>query len=292
MARKFNQQACLMIQNKLSYITRFAPSPTGYLHLGHAYSALEAWRIAGETSNNFLLRIDDLDHTRCRKEYEQAIFQDLEFLGINWKLPVLKQSERLARYQQALDFLQQKGYVYACFLSRKAHAETLSAPHHPPTFVPSSRHLISDDERQERLQRGEQAVWRLDTHRIIEDYGMKYWHDLSGDTHPASAAQCGDVIIGRRDIPYSYHLSVVLDDADSAIECVVRGEDLLSSTPVHVILQTALNLPTPLYHHHKLIVDDTGNRLAKRHNALSLRNLKQQNKSKMDILTQINELGQ
>lgn len=273
-----------------SYVTRFAPSPTGYLHLGHAYSALQVWQIAGQNPEKFHLRIDDLDHTRCKAEFEAAILDDLDFLGICWKNPMIRQSQRLHRYRKALDFLINEGFAYACFLSRRARAENLSAPHHPAEFSPSSRHLLTDDERSARLQSGETAVWRVDVQRILAQTGKLYWQDLTGTQHLANETHCGDVIIGRRDIPYSYHLSVVLDDADSEIECVARGEDLLPSTPIHVILQAALGLPTPLYYHHKLVQDETGKRLAKRHDALSLQKMRSDGLDRASILAQIDNL--
>ena len=270
--------------------TRFAPSPTGYLHLGHAYSAWQVWLAAGQNPEHFHLRIDDLDHTRCKPEFEQAIIEDLTWLGVSWSHPVIRQSERLQRYRDALDMLVDRGFAYACFLSRREHHTLLSAPHHPPQFIPSSRHLISDKERHERLAAGEQAVWRLDIAAVLDAYPEIFWTEISGRQHLVTAQDCGDVIIGRRDIPASYHLSVVLDDADTDIEIIVRGEDLLHSTPIHAALQAALGLPAPRYSHHRLITDEQGKRLAKRHDALAIAQYRANGVTPSDLLARCGNL--
>ena len=270
--------------------TRFAPSPTGYLHLGHAYSAWQVWLAAGQNPDNFHLRIDDLDHTRCKAEFEQAIIEDLTWLGLRWSHPVLRQSERLQRYRDALDMLVDRGFAYACFLSRREHHTLLSAPHHPPQFIPSSRHLITEGERRERLAAGEQAVWRLDIAAVLNTYPEIFWTEISGRQHLVTAQDCGDVIIGRRDIPASYHLSVVLDDADTDIQIVVRGEDLRLSTPIHAALQAALGLPAPRYSHHRLITDEQGKRLAKRHDALAIGQYRANGFTASDLLARCDNL--
>lgn len=270
-------------------ITRFAPSPTGYLHLGHAYSALLAWHGSGQNPAQFLLRIDDLDHTRSRPEYELAIFEELRFLGIEWEAAPRKQSNCLNRYQLYLDQLIETGLVYACFLSRRQIEDSLSAPHHPPRFAPSTRQLMTDEERTAKLAHGNHAVWRLDAERASQIAGSIYWTDSQGLTHLVNPAEFGDVIIGRRDIPASYHLSVVIDDADSDIELVVRGEDLRDSTPIHRLLQALLDLPSPHYHHHQLICDEQGRRLAKRHDAMSIRKMRETGMSRAQIINQIEQ---
>jgi len=272
------------------HITRFAPSPTGYLHLGHAYSALMAWQASACSAERFILRIDDLDYTRSRPEFEQALIEDLQFLGIRWAEMPRRQSEYLERYQQSLQQLIDTELVYACFLSRKEIEHSLSAPHHPPQFAPSTRHAMGDAEREDRLAQGEPAIWRLDAMRASELAGSIYWTDFSQHTHLVRPEEFGDVIIGRRDMPSSYHLSVVIDDADSHIGLVVRGEDLLGSTPIHRLLQAVLNLPSPIYYHHQLVRDSDGNRLAKRHDALSIRTLRQNGWSKDEIISHLAQI--
>jgi len=276
-------------QSSIGQYTRFAPSPTGYLHLGHCYSALLAWYASGQNPERFQLRIDDLDYTRSRPEFEKAIIEDLQFLGISWAAPPRRQSEHLDRYQHYLDQLIAQDLVYACFLSRKQIEDSLSAPHHAPQFAPSTRSAIAESKRQERLAQGQPAVWRLDAMRASDYVGDIYWTDSWLTRHLVNPAEFGDVIIGRRDIPASYHLSVVIDDAECNIEQVVRGEDLHSSTPIHRLLQALLGLPTPVYHHHPLICDENGNRLAKRHDALSLRKMRDDGLSRRKIISQIEQ---
>ncbi|MGB0207189.1 MAG: tRNA glutamyl-Q(34) synthetase GluQRS [Candidatus Puniceispirillaceae bacterium] len=269
------------------YLTRFAPSPTGYLHLGHAYSALMAWQAADRNPERFILRIDDLDDTRSRPEFEQALIDDLQFLGISWAEVPRRQSQFLERYRQFLQQLIDRDIVYACFLSRKQIENSLSAPHHPPQFAPSTRQAMSETERQDRLEKGEQAIWRLDAMRASELAGRLYWTDFSQNSHLVRPEEFGDVIIGRRDMPGSYHLSVVIDDADSNIELVVRGEDLLGSTPIHRLLQALLDLPSPLYYHHPLVCDIEGNRLAKRNDSLSIRKLRNNGLGQDEIISHL-----
>ena len=265
--------------------TRFAPSPTGALHLGHAYSALTAWRAAGQSDQLFCLRIDDLDHTRCRETFTRQITDDLQWLGISWAEPPLVQSARLQRYARALDQLRTEGLVYPCYLTRRELTDILSAPQDAAdtpaqtSVAASTKGLLSDTEQQQRAADGQIPAWRLDSQLALARTGPLFWTDADGHNHNIEAdqfrADSGDVILGRRDIAASYHLSVVLDDADSQITLVVRGEDLAPSTPVHRVLQALLELPVPTYLHHPLVRDETGRRLAKRDQDRSLISLRQ-----------------
>lgn len=257
--------------------TRFAPSPTGHLHLGHAYSALCAWHYAGGDPARFVLRIDDLDHTRCRPDYTAQIISDLHWLGISWAAAPIYQSHRLARYAEALAQLQEMGMIYPCYLSRAELGQILSAPHDDNIdATPSTRDLLSKAEKQHRDNTGQTPAWRLDMKKAIAHVGATHvgaalsWSDHNGQTHHATPEIFGDTVIARRDIQASYHLSVVLDDHDDGIELVVRGQDLFASTHLHRLLQALLDLPPPCYHHHRLICDEHGKRLAKRDQARAL----------------------
>lgn len=273
--------------------TRFAPSPTGHLHLGHAYSALAAWQAAGKQPDCFHLRIDDLDTARCKTEFTQQIFTDLQWLGLEWRWPVLYQSARTERYQQMLAILQAKDLIYPCYLTRKEADSLLSAPHDAENGMapaPSTRHLIGSEASRKRAASGMPPVWRLDSKRALaeaEKQGSLFWQDHAGCAHPVHPAEFGDVVLARRDSPTSYHLSTVIDDADSDITLVVRGADLAPVTQIHRLLQALLDLPTPIYWHHPLICDAAGKRLAKRHDALSLKHLRESGATPGDIASQI-----
>lgn len=273
--------------------TRFAPSPTGYLHLGHAYSALCAWQAAGNQPSGFHLRIDDLDSTRCKPEFTQQIFNDLHWLGLEWRAPVLYQSARTDRYQNMLARLHARDLIYPCYLTRKEADSLYSAPHDTQNGLapaPSTRHLIGSATSREREASGMPPVWRLDSARAIDiaqQHGPLAWQDHNGTRHRVNAAEFGDVVLGRRDSPASYHLSTVIDDADSDITLVVRGADLAPVTQIHRLLQAVLELPVPIYWHHSLICDADGQRLAKRHDALSLKHLRETGTTAGDIAAQI-----
>lgn len=257
--------------------TRFAPSPTGALHLGHAYSALTAWRAAGCSAQNFCLRIDDLDHTRCRTAYTAQITEDLGWLGLSWAAPPLVQSDRLNRYARALDSLRAEQIVYPCFLTRREITDILTAPQDGDEIAPppSTKGLLSAAEQDRRAAAGQIPAWRLDSRAAFARTGPLFWTDHEGRTEEALAEQTGDVILGRRDIAASYHLSVVLDDADSDIALVVRGADLAATTPIHRLLQALLGLAVPTYLHHPLVRDESGKRLAKRDQDRSLKAYRQ-----------------
>ena len=277
--------------------TRFAPSPTGYLHLGHAYSALCAWHAVGERAEYFHLRIDDLDETRCKDSFTQQIFSDLHWLGITWQEPVLYQSRRHALYAKKLAILERQGLVYPCYLSRKEAGSLLSAPHLSAeglTPAPSTRHLLDSEESRQRAASGMPPVWRLDSQRALASLSGDtplFWRDHKGTKHSVNPAEFGDVVLGRRDSPASYHLSTVIDDADSAITLVVRGADLAPVTQIQRLLQAVLGLPSPVYWHHPLVTDEAGQRLAKRHDALALKTLRETQKQPADILKSLPEIG-
>jgi len=255
-------------------ITRFAPSPTGRLHLGHAFSAVTAHARARGEGGRFALRIEDIDATRCRLEYTDAILADLAWLGLDWDGPPVVQSERLPVYGAALDRLAADGLAYPCFCSRadvaREVAASLSAPHGPDgPLYPGTCRRIDREEAGERI-RTEPHSWRLDVTAAIARTGGLAWTDERVGTVAADPTVLGDIILKGRDRPASYHLAAVIDDAAAGVTLVVRGQDLFASTHVQRILQAVLGLPTPLYHHHRLIAGPDGRRLAKRDAAAGL----------------------
>jgi len=272
----------------VSFVTRFAPSPTGPLHLGHAFSALLAHDRAQAANGTFHLRIDDLDQGRCRPEWEARIFDDLSWLGLDWPTPVMRQSERLSRYRDALETLWTRGLLYPCSCTRAdiraaASAPQEGAPLHGPDGV-----IYPGTCRPEHPPSGpmpQDAVLRLDMVRAcqIPDRSLSYMEN--GRTIPIQNMPCtvGDVVLARRDMGASYHLSVVLDDADQSITHVIRGEDLAPATQIHVLLQSLLDLPTPAYEHHSLIRDEHGKRLAKRDDARAIATYRESGASPRDI---------
>ena len=254
-------------------VTRFAPSPTGRLHLGHAYSAILAHDVAMESGGRFLLRIEDIDGTRSRPEHVAAILDDLAWLGLGWEGPVF-QSDRLDLYAAALDRLQAMGLVYPCFCTRAEIAASLSAPHGPGgAMYPGTCRVLSAAERAHRMD--EPHCWRLDMAAALAPSQLLCWHDDTAGWQTAAPAPHGDVILARKDAPASYHLAVTIDDAAQGVTDIVRGIDLFEATHVHRLLQALLGLPTPRYHHHPLLTDDRGERLAKRTNAPTLAALRE-----------------
>jgi glutamyl-Q tRNA(Asp) synthetase len=243
-------------------ITRFAPSPTGRLHLGHAYSAALGHARALESGGRFRLRIEDVDQARCRPEFVDAIFEDLRWLGLNWDEPVLVQSQRTAAYQAALDDLRARDLVYACFCTRADIAQSLTAPHgDAATGYPGTCRALPDDPERRATT---PHCWRLDSAKALELAGLPSWTEEGGRAFTARASDIDDAILARKDAPASYHLSCVVDDAASSVTMVVRGADLRASTPVQRLLQTLLGLPEPTYLHHLLVIHEDGRRLAKR----------------------------
>jgi glutamyl-Q tRNA(Asp) synthetase len=272
----------------MSFVTRFAPSPTGCLHLGHAYSALLAHDEARRQGGSFLLRIEDIDRTRCRSEFETALLHDLNWLGLSWSEPVRRQSDRFDDYARALDKLLALGVVYRCFLTRREIAEqSMSAPHATGEdggqIYTGPVHHLGADEEQTRIARGEPFAWRLSQNNSQDLLGEKFprlefvERDIAANgatkserTIAARPRLHGDVILARKDTPASYHLCVVHDDALQGVTHVIRGEDLRASTHVHVLLQCLLGLPTPVYTHHPLLTGPDGKRYAKRDRSLTL----------------------
>jgi glutamyl-Q tRNA(Asp) synthetase len=281
-------------------VFRFAPSPNGYLHLGHAYSALLNAELARTCGGRLLLRIEDIDATRCRPEFEQAIGEDLAWLGIAWERPVRRQSEHLAAYSAALDRLAAMGLVYPAFESRaeiarlvtQREAETgrpwLRDPDGAPLY-PGHAQTLSPAEREQLLAQGMPYALRLDVKAAVACAGELGWSELGQgpDEESGLVAACpeawGDVILARKEIPTSYHLSVVVDDAFQGVTEVVRGQDLFHATSVHRLLQVLLGLPQPAYRHHRLIRDADGHKLSKSNQATGLRALRAAGATPADI---------
>jgi glutamyl-Q tRNA(Asp) synthetase len=269
-------------------VTRFAPSPTGRLHLGHAHSALLGHRRAREAGGRFLLRIEDIDGTRCRAEFVDAIAEDLAWLGLDWDGDVRRQSEHMADYRGGLDRLQAAGLLYPCFCTRaeiKAEIERSGAAPHGPdgALYPGTCRGLSDEERGARIEAGRPYALRLDMAKSRAGAGPLSWHDRRLGERQAAPERFGDVVLGRKETPASYHLAVTLDDAMQGVTLVTRGEDLLASTDVHRLLQALFGLPTPAYEHHRLILDATGKRLAKRDGAPTLAALRDQGRSPAEV---------
>lgn len=249
-------------------VTRFAPSPTGRLHLGHAWSALLGHDVARAGGGRFLLRIEDIDAGRCREDFVAGIEQDLVWLGLGWDGPVRRQSRHLADYAEALERLRRDGLVYPCFCTRKDIAESAAAPHGPdgPAYPGTCRGILVPD-----LSRPH--AWRLDMAKAAARAGPLAWTD-HGCTIAADPLPFGDVVLARKDVAVSYHLAVAVDDALQRITDVVRGVDLFAATHVHRLLQALLGLPTPAYRHHPLLTGPDGRRLAKRDKAETLESLR------------------
>jgi glutamyl-Q tRNA(Asp) synthetase len=259
-------------------VTRFAPSPTGRLHLGHAFSALLAHDFARSRDGAFLLRIEDIDPSRSRAEHVDSIIADLAWLGLEWDGEIIFQSERLGLYREALQRLREAGLVYPCFCTRSAIAAEIAAsaaaPHGPDgPLYPGTCRALAPEERERRMA-AEPHAWRLDMAAASAGAGPLYWRD--GDTEvQAEPGAFGDVVLARKDSPASYHLAVTVDDAAQGVSDVIRGRDLYAATDVHRLLQALLGLPTPLYHHHPLLLGPDGQRLAKRRGAPTLSALRE-----------------
>jgi len=256
-------------------VTRFAPSPTGLLHLGHAFAAITA----AEAGERFLLRIEDIDAGRCRAEFEAAIFEDLHWLGLRWEEPVLRQSTRFGAYRAALEGLDAEGLLYPCFCTRKDIAEEIAraieAPHGPEgPLYPGTCRKLSDDVRKTRIASGEQYALRLDAAEAAKGVGPLTFKDHSNVTN-VDPLLFGDVVLARKDTPASYHLAVVVDDAFQGVTLVTRGEDLFPATHIQRVLQALLNLPEPAYAHHRLILDENGKKFSKRDRAVTLKSLRE-----------------
>jgi glutamyl-Q tRNA(Asp) synthetase len=265
-------------------VTRFAPSPTGYLHLGHAHSALVGWHKARAETGRFLLRIEDIDPARCRPEFEAAILEDLGWLGLDWDGPVRRQSDHLADYQAALDRLRTMGLIYPCFCSRKDIAAAVSAPHGPegPVYPGTCRALPADVTRA-RQERGDPYALRLDVAKARAMMGPLAFVDEREGTVEARPELLGDVVLARRDAPASYHLCVTVDDHLQGVTLVTRGVDLFHATHIHRLLQAILDLNVPTYLHHLLLTNAAGERLSKRDGAVAIRALRQAGRSAAEV---------
>ncbi len=291
-------------------ITRFAPSPTGRLHLGHAYSARIAHAAARETQGaqgaqgaqgRFLLRFEDIDHTRVRPEFYEGILEDLRWLGLNWNGEPWKQLDRLPAYRSALEELKKLGVIYPCYCTRREIqselAQLSSAPHQPashqdgPPYPGTCRPRDASPPQQAQPSSTQSTpAWRLDCEKAAQLTGPLTFQTNSGEQIPVQANLLGDVILARKDIGTSYHLAVVVDDAAQGISHITRGQDLLPSTHIHRLLQSLLSLPEPIYLHHQLICDDSGERLAKRHDSLAIATLRARGHRPEELWEMLNAL--
>jgi len=267
----------------MSIVTRFAPSPTGFLHLGHAYSAWRSWR-RGEV---FRLRLEDIDASRCRTEFSEAILEDLSWLGLAWQGELRVQSKHLAEYQADIEVLAARGLLYPCFCTRTEIARAQAAPHGEEAVYPGTCRHLGAAERAERMAAGQAYALRLDVTAAMMP-ALKFYEESEGWI-TATPERLGDVVLARKDTPSSYHLCVVHDDAVQGVTHVVRGEDLRASTHIHVLLQALLGLPTPVYAHHRLLTNAAGARLAKRDNAAALRAMRAAGMAPQDVLRQFEE---
>lgn len=260
----------------MTFTTRFAPSPTGYLHLGHAFSAWTAFTAAREAGGRFLLRMEDIDTVRCKREFDTAILEDLAWLGLSWEEPVRRQSAHFDEYAGVLERLRGLGVVYRCFKTRREILEDIArAPHGAGEVYRGPVEPMDADEEDARVEAGEAYAWRLSLARCREVLGprfdaMRFVEDGRGEI-AADPGPLGDVVLARKDVGTSYHVAVVHDDALQGITHIIRGVDLFELTPLHVLLQTLLDLPTPHYRHHRLLTDANGERFAKRNRAATLR---------------------
>ena len=275
-------------------LLRFAPSPNGYLHLGHAYSALRNAELARELGGAMLVRIENIDVDRCRTEFEAAIFEDLAWLGVSWQEPVRRQSDHFSDYACALESLTGRGLLYPCFCSRtdvmRNVADRPGWPRDPDggPLYPGTCRTMSAAERSRRLAAGQHAALRIDMAEAQAQVGARLgWREFGegGSARDVSAepALWGDAVIARRDIPASYHIAVVIDDALQGITDVVRGEDLFFATSLHRLLQVLLDLPAPDYRHHRLLCDRDGAKLSKSTRAKSIRSLRLDGVSAGDV---------
>ncbi len=278
----------------MTFITRFAPSPTGPLHLGHAYSALLAYDMAVAAGGTFLLRIEDIDQSRARRHWEKQIFDDLRWLGIVWPEPVFRQSDRIDSYRVGLNYLRALGVVYPCICTRRDIQMASSAPQEggAPAFGPDGTIYPGTCKRHPPTNYDPRAVaFRLDMEKALALLSAPLSFEEAGGGTPETFILdpgyardgIGDVVLARREMGTSYHLAVVLDDAAQEVTDVVRGKDLFDATYIHIVLQALLGLETPVYHHHRLIRDDSGKRLAKRDDARAIEKYRQEGLTPADI---------
>lgn len=280
-------------------VTRFAPSPTGELHLGHAASALFAFDKASEAGGSFLLRIEDIDPVRCRPDFIPPIFEDLHWLGLSWPELVRVQSEHMEDYKNALQKLDERGLIYPCFCTRKeialevasaGKAPHLSGQEEAGPLYPGTCRILSAEQRGE-LHQTRQAVWRLDMEKACQQTGPLTWYDANRNEDVVARPELfGDIVLARKDVATSYHLSVTVDDALQGVTLVTRGEDLRAATDIHRLLQALLGYASPAYHHHPLLRDAAGKRYAKRDRAMTLRALREAGVSAVDIKAKVRSL--
>ncbi|WP_304271616.1 tRNA glutamyl-Q(34) synthetase GluQRS [Brevundimonas naejangsanensis] len=266
------------------FVTRFAPSPTGRLHKGHAFSALTAWRAAEDAGGRFLLRIEDIDPTRCRPEFEAGIYEDLAWLGLDWETPVRRQSDHLADYAAVVEALDGRGLLYRCFRTRKEILDAIGgAPHGPAEAARPGPHPVEEEAR--LLAEGRPFAWRLSLDRAREALGGAVWDALSfieegsgpdGETGRIKARPetAGDVVLARKDAGTAYHLAVTHDDALQGVSHVIRGKDLFEATHIQRLIQALMDWPAPVYRHHRLLAGPDGRRYAKRDRSVTLAELR------------------
>jgi glutamyl-Q tRNA(Asp) synthetase len=276
-------------------VTRFAPSPTGLLHLGHAFAALTA-RALGE---RFLVRIEDIDASRCREDFVTAIFEDLAWLGLEWEMPVLRQSARGEAYRAALAMLDAMGLIYPCFCTRKAIADEIARAVEAPHFsdltavgpdgpiYPGTCRVLPAAERAAQIAAGVPHAWRLDSAQAAARAGAMTLHDRAAGTVSVQPALFGDIVLARKAMPAAYHLAVVVDDAYQGVTLVTRGEDLFAATHVQRLLQVLLGLPEPDYAHHRLILDAQGRKFSKRDHAVTLRSLRERGVTAAEVRARV-----
>lgn len=273
------------------FVTRFAPSPTGYLHRGHAFSALTAHDAARAAGGRFILRIEDIDRTRCHPEYEAAVYEDLAWLGLAWETPVRRQSEHLEDYGRALRELAERGLLYRCFRTRREIAEEIERAPHGAMEVFRGGPLPADEE-ERRVEAGEPFAWRLSldaAERTLGGFGaLTFLEEGEGPAGEHGVLHArpelgGDVVLARKDVGVAYHLAVVVDDALQEITHVIRGQDLFEATHVQRLLQALLALPAPVYRHHRLLTGPDGRRFAKRDRAETLRELRLRGMTPADL---------
>ena len=282
-----------------TFATRFAPSPTGFLHLGHGFSALIAQRAAKDAGGQFILRIEDIDQTRCKPEFEAAIFEDLRWLGIEWETPLRRQSDHFGDYERALEKLREKEVVYRCFKTRKEILDDIArAPHLSPNGPEGPQYIgapLPAYEERSLLAEGAPFAWRLSISAARKFIGSAFddlfftEETLDGETRRIDATPeiFGDVVVARKDSGTSYHLASVCDDALQGITHVIRGEDLYHAADLHSLLQELLGLPAPIYRHHRLITDANGKRLAKRDKAATLKALRESGATPEAIIAEL-----
>lgn len=270
----------------MSFVTRFAPSPTGYLHLGHALSALTAFEAAQAAGGRFLLRIEDIDAGRARPEFEAAIFEDLAWLGLSWEEPVRRQSDHLHEYDAPLQSLMARNLIYRCFRTRREIAEAIASAPHGEAEERFTGEALPPEEEKERLEAGDAFAWRLSLKKARAALGPAYFALVFEDENGlvrAEPERHGDVVLARKDFGTSYHLASVWDDALQGVTHVIRGEDLREAAHLHVLLQRLLELPQPKYRHHRLVLGEDGKRLAKRDLSATLRALREAGKTPADV---------